>query len=273
MSNEMIVAPNQSAPVRYTEAEIDVIKATHFKDLQDHQIQYALKKAERMGLDFFSGQVVAWPGKQGRVEVYTTIQGLRSKAEETSVYFPGKEATFQHAENGALIAATAYVKRWDQRTNAWIELSETSMMAEYASNTGAWQTHKHVMLAKTAEARLLRRVFPQLKDLYIAEERGTEEDRDANVAADRQAARDAKLSKITPPPAALELKQEPDAQPEIVAPGALTPTGVAELVAKLSKPKRIVLFRKLQMEEPADYGMLTSEQVDLILKVARELGA
>lgn len=281
MNNHLPVPVNGTVPVSYSKEEIQIIKASHFKGLEDEQISYALKKAEKMGLDFFSGQVVAWPGRGGKVEVYTTIQGLRSKAEATGVYFPGPEATFAYNDKGQVISATSYVKRWDERTGQWVELSETSMMVEYAHiTTGAWQTSKHIMLAKTAEARVLRRVFPQLADLHIQEEHGTVDDAPAQKAADRSEARAAKLNRIQPgvPPAA-PAAEAPAPAPTVITVDTrqsvqpvLTPTGeraeLAAIVNALTRPKITVLFKRLGMDVPARLEDLTDEDVSNVLPEA-----
>lgn len=174
---------------KYSEAEIATIKANHFKNLEDHQISYALTKAERMGLDFFTGDVVCWKGQEGRVEVYTTIAGLRRKAEETQLYFPGRVPTFVIDAQGNIESCTAYVKRWDERTGQWVEIEGVAYWNESAKNSGAWTTHHHSMLAKCAEAFALRRAFASLAGLYINEERDSMVDADQMKAQDRDAAR------------------------------------------------------------------------------------
>lgn len=285
---------------KYSVEEIETIKANHFKGLEEHQISYALKKAERMGLDFFTGDVVCWPGKEGRVEVYTTIGGLRAKAEETTIYFPGRAPTFEHDERGNIISCTAYVKRWDERENKYQEVEGIAFWTESSKNSGAWTTHKHAMIAKCAEAAALRRAFSSLHGLHIAEERDTAEDQNARKAEDRDAGRAATIRKLqqpTPAPlAAPEAKQavkepaiettaekvEPppaasaEEQEHIDASGAAEGLDDAEkmladtraIIEKLSMPKRIVLFKTLGMATGADLSALSPEDLNRVFDAA-----
>lgn len=297
------------ALITYSPEEIETIKASHFKGLEPHQISYALKKAERMGLDFFTGDVVCWPGNEGKVEVYTTISGLRGKAEETGIYFPGRAPTFEHGDNGEIVSCTAYVKRWDDREGKYGEIEGVAFWAESAKNKGAWTTHKHAMLAKCAEAAALRRAFPAaLHGLHIAEERDTADDQDSRKAVDRDAGRAAvvnKLKAVPTPAAATPIKAVPVEKVEPPAPAAAPPPQEAELpvvecelvddagqplqdpageaetpaildqvtalVAKLSMPKRIVLFKSLGMATNVDLTALSPDTLGKIHAKAVEL--
>lgn len=282
---------------KYTEAEIETIKANHFKGLEEHQIKYALTKAERMGLDFFLGDVVCWPGKEGKVEIFTTIAGLRKKAEETQLYFPGRMPTFATDADGNIISCTAYVKRWDDRTNQWIELEGVAWWNESAKNSGAWTTHHHSMLAKCAEAFALRRAFASLAGLYINEEKDSIVDMDAIRSQDRDAARGhitAKLKSVKepqpeqkPPPAAdpnviVTTAERVDEPADTVAQPASDDASAAgfsqlladtqALVGKLSVPKKLVLFKKLGMDMNVKLELLSSQTLRQVYEAAVALG-
>lgn len=289
--NAPAVQPQSSTAVvehgKYTEAEIATIKANHFKNLEDHQISYALTKAERMGLDFFTGDVVCWKGQEGRVEVYTTIAGLRRKAEETQLYFPGRVPTFSEDASGNIISCTAYVKRWDERTGQWVEIEGVAYWNESAKNSGAWTTHHHSMLAKCAEAFALRRAFASLAGLYISEERDSMVDVEAVKAQDRDAARGhargklaaIKAQEAAPAPVAEAKPTAPASDPNVIettaevvdapADTVATPDDSTDgfaalladtqaLVAKLNIPKKVVLFKKLGMAMDVNLSLLSS---------------
>lgn len=282
---------------RYSTEEIETIKANHFKGLEDHQVSYALKRAEKMKLDFFTGEVVCWPGKEGRVEVYTTISGLRAKAEETTFYFPGRAPTFEHDDQGRLLSATGYVKRWDERENRYQEIEGIALMVESGKNSGAWTTHPHSMLAKCAEAFALRRAFSSLGSLHIVEERDTSDDVSQRKAVDRDAGRAATLRKLQPPPAAVSAPEtkaataiettaeKVEAQPPEAAPEPESMADVEEgledhtkliadtqaIVAKLSMPKRIVLFKKLGMATDVILAALSLDTLTKVFDAAVEI--
>lgn len=307
--NVPVVVPQGSTAVvggsRYSPAEIEVIKATHFKKMEDAQIQYAMAKAERMGLDFFRGDVVAWPGKDNKVEVFTTIAGLRRLAEETQKYFPGRAPTFQYDGAGNIVSCTAYVKRWDDKMNSWQEIEGQAWWNESAKSDGAWTTHHHSMLAKCAEAFALRRAFASLAGLYITEEQHTVADTDHLKSLDRDASRDAKLK-------ALESRQKKDAAPppppeqqaptggggaagpvtiettaeKVEAPGERVmsdPVADAEgerlklladckaIIEKFSMPKKVVLYKKLGMALNADITPCSYETLEKVFAVAVEV--
>lgn len=99
------------------------------------------------------------------------IDGLRSIAERTGNYCPGKETVFAYNADGSILSATAYVKK---RTSdgTWHEISVTAFMCEYRPEyNNFWNDKPHVMLGKCAEALCIRKAFPAVTgNLYISEE-------------------------------------------------------------------------------------------------------
>jgi hypothetical protein len=107
-----------------------------------------------------------------------TIDGLRAKAERSGRYAPGQKTVFDVADegHGALESATAFVKK-QTIDGTWHEVAEEAFFDEYAAKkkdgelTQMWATKPRIMLAKCAEARALRRAFPEeCEGMYTSEE-------------------------------------------------------------------------------------------------------
>lgn len=117
----------------------------------------------------------SWDNRLGR-EILTTvvaIDAMRRIADETNTYVPGREKLV--CDNGALVAAKVSCKKFVQ--GSWQEFWCRADYAEYCKNTkdgkprGNWYSMPNVMLLKCAEARALRKGWPQqLKGLYAPEE-------------------------------------------------------------------------------------------------------
>ena len=164
----------------FNEEEYRVIRALFDPSnmLSDEQVSLFLSIAKETKLDPKRRQICAVPKyskKTNRVElvVITQIDGLRLIAERTGNYAPGKETKFLYTEKGSLLGATSYVKK-KTSDGQWHEVSATALLQEYdpgGSNYSPWSKMPHVMIEKCAEARALRRAFPQdLSGLYGDEE-------------------------------------------------------------------------------------------------------
>jgi hypothetical protein len=101
----------------------------------------------------------------GKLTPQTGIDGYRLIAERTGKYAPGREPTYNYTESGALISATAYVKKMTD-DGTWHEVSATAFFDEYCQRDGQgqptqfWKKFRHVMIAKCAETLALRKAFP-----------------------------------------------------------------------------------------------------------------
>src|SRR5262249_35392887 len=99
------------------------------------------------------------------------IDGFRAIADRTKCYAPSdKPVQFIYDDaKKTLFSATVFVKKFAQGT--WHEYSGTAVFAEYKQNTTMWQSMPHGQLEKCAEAKALRRGWPeQLGQIYISEE-------------------------------------------------------------------------------------------------------
>ena len=150
----------------FTREEIDVIRNTVAKGATDMQLALFLQVCKARALNPFTRQVHWSP-----VGVITGIDGLRAIAARTQRYMPGP--TRYTETNGALVAAHVTVKILGP-DKAWHDLEETAYLQEYKGTTPIWAKMPHVMLAKVAESRALRRAFPEdLSGLYeVAEMEG-----------------------------------------------------------------------------------------------------
>jgi phage recombination protein Bet len=165
-----------------------------------------LSRAKALGLDPMSGQIILQShtmSKTGEVRytIIVGIDGYRSMAIRTGLYAPGDDTIFKYKEDGSLLSATVYVKRYHPESNQWNQFSATAMFEEYCvffydsasrtrKPTQMWAKMGHTMLEKCAEAKALRRGFPEtLAGLYTAEElaQSTSASADAEDAAKRGA--------------------------------------------------------------------------------------
>lgn len=147
-----------------------------------------LSRAKALGLDPISGQIILQShamSKTGEVRytIIVGIDGYRSMAIRTGLYAPGDDTRFEyHEHDGSLRSATVFVKRYHPESNQWNQFSATAFFDEYCvyyydrdarerKPTQMWAKMGHTMLEKCAEAKALRRGFPEtLSGLYTPEE-------------------------------------------------------------------------------------------------------
>lgn len=145
-----------------------------------------LSRARALGLDPISGQIIlqthSMKGGEIRYTIIVGIDGYRSMAIRTGLYAPGDDTVFKYKQDGSLQSATVYVKRYHPESNQWNQFSATAMYDEYCvfyfdresrerKPTQMWAKMGHTMLEKCAEAKALRRGFPEtLAGLYTPEE-------------------------------------------------------------------------------------------------------
>lgn len=154
-----------------TEDQVELIRKTLCKGASNDELALFVATANRLGLDPFARQIFAVKrGNNSAMSIQVSIDGFRLVADRTERYAPGRPTEYEHDDQGKLVSATAYVKKL--AAGAWHEIGETSFMVEYQSiGTPVWKSMPRVMLAKTAEARALRRAFPaELSGVYAPEE-------------------------------------------------------------------------------------------------------
>lgn len=174
MTQALAKVDEQSVLTQYTREQIDLIKSQIAPKATDSELKLFLYVANRRGLDPLARQIYAihrWD-KQAQVDkmtLQTSIDGFRSIAERSGTYAPGEEK-WEENEKGVPISATVSVQKFVHGT--WIKFSATAHYSEYFSPIGGmWSKMPHVMLAKCAEAKALRKGWPEALDgLYVDEE-------------------------------------------------------------------------------------------------------
>lgn len=173
----------------WNEEQVNLIKSMYAKGLDETEFETYALLCKNLGLDPIRKQVYAikrkTKDKHGRetwvMTIQVSIEGYRSIAERTGKYAPGEETVYLYDDQKKLIGARAYVRKMtDDRT--WHNVSAEAYLEEYMATyydlkkkehvpTQFWSKFPRVMIEKCAEARALRRCFPnELANLYIPEE-------------------------------------------------------------------------------------------------------
>jgi len=152
----------------FKNTEIALIKDTVAKDATDEELKLFLYTAQLRGLNPLTKQMhFVKRGGQGTIQ--TGIDGFRLIAQRTGKYSPSPKPTEFIEKNGRLYSATVYGMK--MLGSQLIEFSATAIFDEYKAQNPMWQKMPHTMLEKCAEAKMLRRGFPEeLSGLYADEE-------------------------------------------------------------------------------------------------------
>jgi len=176
----------QQALDMYEKPDLELIKNTVAKGATDAELGLFIWTAQMRGLNPLTRQIHLVKRKQrvGGVEkevavIQTGIDGFRLIADRTGRYAPSPKPTLFEYEKGTdgkryLVRATV----WGMKivSGQAFEFSATAKFREYAQSFGGklgnmWQKMPETMLEKCAEAKLLRKGFPEeLSGLYTDEE-------------------------------------------------------------------------------------------------------
>lgn len=156
--------------ITFDEEKIALIKDMFCKNATKSEFELFIAMAKRLQLDPVCKQIYFI--KYGtQMTIVVGIDGYRSIADRTGTYMPGREPTFNYDKNGNLLSATSYVKKWSAHDKQWHEIAATAFLAEYDTGKNQWAKGKHYMLAKTAEALVIRKGWPsQLSGTNTEEE-------------------------------------------------------------------------------------------------------
>jgi len=155
--------------------ELELITDTVAKGATKEELNLFLYVAGVRGLNPLTRQIhFVKRGDQGTIQ--TGIDGFRLIAQRTGQYAPsGKPTQFEIDKNGRLVSATVYGNKIINGTA--FEFSATAYFDEYAPRLPngklfpMWEKMPRTMLEKCAEAKLLRKGFPEeLSGLYADEE-------------------------------------------------------------------------------------------------------
>ncbi len=145
---------------------------------------FFLQVAQTTGLNPLAKQVYAvyrWDSRAGKevMVIQTGIDGLRSIAEKTGNYAGSDEGKFDYPEPPVPsinypTRATVTVYKINHITGERMPTTATAQWAEYYPGEGAvgnmWRKLPETMLEKCAEAKALRKAFPNTAQLYVPEE-------------------------------------------------------------------------------------------------------
>lgn len=187
---QALARPAQSDPLRsLTSQEIEVLRNTIAKGLDDHELRLFITFCQHKGLDPFTREVYAFRRWDARSQKWIVvfgigIDGFRSLAERTGQY-AGQLGPFWCGQDGVWkdvwladeppAAAKVGVLRhgWQQPLWAVARWKSYAQTAKDGRLVESWARMPDLMLAKVAEALALRRAFPrQLGGLYAPEEFG-----------------------------------------------------------------------------------------------------
>lgn len=142
---------------KYDNQQMAVLKSQIAPRCSDVELEYFLGFCRAKNLDPFARQVYAI--KRGdKMTIQTSIDGLRSIANRSGSYAPGDES-WEFDDNGALQSATVSVRKL--MSGHWLSFSATAFFAEYKGETPLWGRMPRTMLAKCAEAKALRKGWPE----------------------------------------------------------------------------------------------------------------
>lgn len=176
------------ATTDFKPSELALITNTVAKDATPEELKLFLYVAGKRGLNPLTRQIHFVKRKeQGTIQ--TGIDGFRLIAQRTGQYAPsGKATQFEVDKQGKLVSATVYGNKIVNSTA--FEFSATAYFDEYAPRLPngqlfpMWLKMPRTMLEKCAEAKLLRKGFPEeLSGLYADEEMQQADAQPINVVA------------------------------------------------------------------------------------------
>ncbi len=215
----------------FSSEKIALIKNTVAKDATDIELQFFVEQCKRTGLDPVTKQIYFIKDKAGKVNIQTSIDGLRLIAERSDKY-EGQTAPLWCGADGvwkdvwlggsAPLACKVgvYKKNFRDALYAVALYSEYAQLVdEYVDNrkTGAkkpnyiWGSKPSLMLAKVAEALALRKAFPNdMSGIYTQDEFTPETD----DTEKKQAKQVTSVTTIKPALAVVEQNRQNAAMPE-----------------------------------------------------------
>lgn len=171
MNNTAIVVQQQ-----FSTRQIDIIRRTVATGLNDAEVAFFMEVCKHRKLNPFNREIYAFSGKNGKITIQVSIDGLRLLAERTGKYrgqlgplFCGPDGEWKEEwlKKEPPTAAKVGVLREGFDRPIWAVARYDS----YKQNTPVWEKMSDVMLSKCAESLALRRAFPdQMAGLYSHEE-------------------------------------------------------------------------------------------------------
>lgn len=144
-----------------SQAQIDILRTSICRELNNDQLQYFLAVCQRRGLDPFASEIHAVI-RGGRMVIQTGVDGARSLAERTGEYEGQDEPEYDCEPDGKArhpnwARVTVYRRINGERRGFPARL----FWSEFAGDTPIWKRMPWHMLAKCAEIQALRKAFPR----------------------------------------------------------------------------------------------------------------
>lgn len=173
--NQMVLAMAASPLARWTEDQKALIKRQVAVGATDDELSMFLAFCADQGFNPLTKDVyfVKRQSKNGASVAYqTSIDAMRSRAEETGKYAGNDKPIYSYNDKNELIHAKVTVWKMVEGQRCAFE-GEADWDEFYPGDAQGfmWKKMPKVMLGKCAEAQALRKAFPkQLKKVYVNEE-------------------------------------------------------------------------------------------------------
>jgi phage recombination protein Bet len=215
----------------HSEAELDVLRRFICADYKgqaptDGELMFFMLYCRQHKLDPFSRQAHLLKTKNGP-QVCLGIDGMRIRAAQSREYGGQDEPAFEQDPRGQVVACRVVVYRMVQGQR--VPFPAIAWMAESRGASPIWAQRPRGMLEKCAEAKALRKAFPESCGAFYAPEeldlheapraRGTATASDLN----------ARLKLRHEPPATIDVEAEPEAE------AAPLPSSTEQMVQAFAK--------------------------------------
>lgn len=162
MSNLPTVTSSKFSP-----AEVDLLRNTYAKGLNDTELSLFLKQSEALNLNPFTKEIYGMVVSD-RLVLITSIAGLRKIAHQSGNYL-GCEIKLKY-DGEKIVSAEATVKKLVAGHVA--EFKAEVLAKEYNTGKNQWAKMPATMLKKVAESHALRMAYPSVEELYEESEVG-----------------------------------------------------------------------------------------------------
>jgi len=274
--------PRPVRPADYSDRQLSIIKRTVAADCNNDEFNLFIEVARRHGLDPFRRQVYAIVYNKDKkdkrkMSIVTGIDGFRAVASRSGTYRPGDEpdvvlnpdevdpktnplgieyaeaTIFKLAPDGKFyeVRAKAYwseyaplKEEWANTGEVWADSGKPKKRptGKYTLDRGMWVKMPRVMIAKCAEAKAIRKGWPEdLSGIYAPEEVSrTLDDADA-VDRVTQFQEDERKRKLSGGAEGIAFCMKYGAPIEFIEPGALADR-LAERVGEIAVPDDLDYF-------------------------------
>lgn len=160
--------PSEAARKEYVDLVKKQLIAGKGTNPSDTELAYFLQVCKSSGLNPLTKQIYAIY-RGGKMTIQAGIDGLRSIAERTGNYAGSTEGSFDYDDTGKVTRATMTVRKVVQ--GQMYETTASAKWDEYAiPSNPMWRKMPETMLEKCAEAKALRKAFPNIGQIYVSEE-------------------------------------------------------------------------------------------------------